>query len=154
MSAVEGNLLGATEAVRGFAGDPGQAIGLLRQQVTSIVAVQFSPLMQIEIPSSVRPPSYEAFQAYSSGLQAWVDGDYAESLRHLERAAALDTTYVVRRDKRVGATPTGLYLGQPTRRPGRRIPSDTSCGGNGARRHNPLGRDWCCRQGEPPTRGT
>ena len=109
MSAVDGNLLGATEAVRGFAGDPGQAIGLLRQQVTSIVAVQFSPLMQIEIPSSVRPPSYEAFQAYSSGLQAWVDGDYAESLRHLERASALDTTYV---RASIMAIPAYVNMGQ------------------------------------------
>jgi tetratricopeptide (TPR) repeat protein len=93
-NAIEGTILGGTEPVRGPVEDPGNAIGLLRERVTGILAARFDPLMQIEIPASVRPPSYEAFKAYSSGLSAWVDGDYAESLRHLERASALDTTYV------------------------------------------------------------
>ena len=47
----------------------------MRQQVTGIVAARFDPLMQIEIPDFAKPPNYEAFQAYSSGLSAFVDGD-------------------------------------------------------------------------------
>ena len=91
---LEGAVLGATAPVHGSVEDPGNAIGLLRERVTGILAARFDPLMQIEIPASVRPPSYQAFQAYSSGLSAWMDGDYSEALRHLERASALDTTYV------------------------------------------------------------
>jgi len=91
---MEGSVLGATEPVRGSIEDPGNAIGLLRESVTGILAARFDPLMGIEIPASVRPPSYQAFRAYSSGLSAWLEGDYSEALRHLERASALDTTYV------------------------------------------------------------
>jgi len=93
-SAIEGTILGGTQPVSGSVEDPGKAIGLMRGYVTGILAARFDPLMRIEIPASVRPPSYEAFQAYSSGLSAWVDGDFTEALRHLERASALDTTYV------------------------------------------------------------
>ena len=91
---LEGAVLGATDPVRGSVEEPGNAIGLLREAVTGILAARFDPMMQIEIPASVRPPSYQAFRAYSSGLLAWSEGDYTEALRHLERASALDTTYV------------------------------------------------------------
>ena len=93
-NATEGAVLGATEPVRGPVRDPSNAIALLRDQVTGILAARFDPLMQVEIPTFVRPPTYEAFRAYSSGLRAFVDGDWTEALRHLERASTLDTTYV------------------------------------------------------------
>jgi tetratricopeptide (TPR) repeat protein len=91
---IKGAVLGATAPVHGSVEDPGNAIGLLRERVTGILAARFDPFMRVEIPRSVRPPNYQAFQAYSSGLSAWMDGDYSEALRHLERASALDTTYV------------------------------------------------------------
>ena len=93
LDVVSGTVLGSTEPVRGTVRDPGIGIGLLRQQVTGIVAARFDPLMRVEIPASVRPPTYEAFQAYSAGMRAFVDGNYMEALRHVERASELDSTY-------------------------------------------------------------
>ncbi len=109
VNATEGAVLGATEPFRGPIQDPGNAIGLLRQQVTSIVAVQFDPLMQVEIPTFVRPPSYGAFRAYSSGLQAFLDGDWPEALRHLERASELDPAYT---RARILTIPVYVNMGQ------------------------------------------
>jgi tetratricopeptide (TPR) repeat protein len=93
LNATEGAVLGATEPVRGPVRDPSNAIALLRERVTGILAARFDPLMRVEIPTFVRPPRYEAFRAYSSGLRAFIDGDWTEALRHLERASTLDTTY-------------------------------------------------------------
>jgi tetratricopeptide (TPR) repeat protein len=50
--------------------------------------------MQAEIPAFERPPSYEAFRAYSSGARAILDGDWTEAIRNLDRASELDTTYL------------------------------------------------------------
>jgi len=105
-----GAILGASEPVRGPVQDPGIPIGLLRRRVTSIVAARFEPLMQVEIPDFERPPTYEAYQAYLAGMRAFVDGDWAEALRHLERASELDTTYV---RAMVVAIPVYSNLGRP-----------------------------------------
>ena len=110
LDATDGEVLDSTEPVRGPVQDPGTAIGLLRQRVTSILAARFDPLARTVIPAFERPPSLEALQAHTAGVRAYVDGDFTGAIRELDRALELDPTYV-----RASVMTISAYsgLGQP-----------------------------------------
>ncbi len=80
--------------VRGSASDFQTAVDSVQMQVMGALATRLSELTSWEIPPSVQPPTYEAFLAYSRGLESWSKGDYASAADVLMHAYALDTTYV------------------------------------------------------------
>ncbi len=85
--------LTAVEPARGPAGDPGVAIEAVRVQVMGALSTRLSRTIGWE-PIPARPPTYEAFQAYSRGMEEWIRGDLGASGEWFLRAYAVDSTYL------------------------------------------------------------
>ena len=82
------------DPVSGPAADPRGAIESVRAHVMGALATRLSPLAGWELPPNVRPPNYEASQAYSRGMAEWIRTDYRAAAEWFERAYRLDTTYL------------------------------------------------------------
>jgi tetratricopeptide (TPR) repeat protein len=70
---------------------PVDAIDLVRQRVLAAIA----PLDPVptHARAAVAPPTYDAYRAYVSGMEAFVRGDPAGALVHFERSATSDESY-------------------------------------------------------------
>jgi len=88
-----GTPLTAVDPARGPASDPGAAIDAVRVQVMGALSTRLSPTVGWE-PFTARPPTYEAFRAYSRGMEEWIRGDFRSSGEWFLRAYATDTTYL------------------------------------------------------------
>jgi tRNA A-37 threonylcarbamoyl transferase component Bud32/TolB-like protein/tetratricopeptide (TPR) repeat protein len=89
-----GMSLGAVEMVRGSIADPREAIAILRDRVMGVLATRLRPGTAWEIPASVQPPTYEAYQDYVRGNELWVQRRYLEAARSYMRAYEADTTFL------------------------------------------------------------
>jgi len=94
MDVTSGTRFATVQPIRGPASDLQAAVDSVRTQVMGALATRLSELTAWEIPPTVQPPTYEAFLAYSHGLESWSKGDYAGAADALLHAYALDTTYV------------------------------------------------------------
>jgi tetratricopeptide (TPR) repeat protein/TolB-like protein len=86
--------LGAIEPVRGPVGDPGPAIESVRDRVMGVLATRLRRGTAWEVPASVQPPTYEAFQQYARGNELWVQGRYADAAEAYLQAYEADTTFL------------------------------------------------------------
>jgi tetratricopeptide (TPR) repeat protein len=57
------------------------------------LAVRFDERLALTPGSALRPPTYDAYQAFDRGVQHFVDQRYAEAAPEFRSAAALDTTF-------------------------------------------------------------
>ncbi len=89
-----GTRFAAVQPIRGPASDLQAAVDSVRMKVMGTLATRLSELTAWEIPPTVQPPTYEAFLAYSRGMESWTKGDYASAADALMHAYALDTMYV------------------------------------------------------------
>lgn len=91
----DGRVLATIAPVAAPAAQPVDAVDRLRQRVLAAIA----PLDAT--PSHARaaapPPSFEAYRAYLTGMEAFVGNDPAGALRHFDRAASEDETYAMPR---------------------------------------------------------
>jgi tetratricopeptide (TPR) repeat protein/tRNA A-37 threonylcarbamoyl transferase component Bud32 len=89
----DGSILGTVGPVVGTVGAPTELVARLGKQVVGTLAA----LLDQDIGSwepTVQPATYEAYEAYSEGFEAylWEEG-YAEAARNFERAATADSTF-------------------------------------------------------------
>ena len=89
----DGSILGTVGPVVGSVGAPSELVARLGKQVVGTLA----SLLDQDIGSwepTVQPATYEAYEAYGEGFEAylWEEG-YAEAARNFERAATADSTF-------------------------------------------------------------
>jgi DNA-binding SARP family transcriptional activator/TolB-like protein/tetratricopeptide (TPR) repeat protein len=67
------------------------------EQLSTRIRAALAPLVEEDshARAGMTPPSYEAYRAYVSGMEAFVGRDLEGSLRHMQRAAAEDSTYAM-----------------------------------------------------------
>jgi serine/threonine-protein kinase len=88
----DGRLLGTVGPTVGSIGARRELVGRLGQEIVAALA----PLLDQEFGSwepAAQPATYEAYEAYNEGLEAYLRGEHAEAARHFERAAAADPTF-------------------------------------------------------------
>jgi serine/threonine-protein kinase len=89
----DGSVLQTVGPVGGSVDAPSELVARLGRQVVGTLA----SLLDRDIGSwepTVQPATYEAYEAYSEGLEAYVwEEGHAEAARHFERAAAADSTF-------------------------------------------------------------
>jgi DNA-binding SARP family transcriptional activator len=88
-------LLRSIEPVVADAREPRAAIAALRQRVTAALAAILDPKLSGWTGIASQPPSYEAYQAFAAGADAWERFDGREALRQFYHAASLDSTYTL-----------------------------------------------------------
>jgi tetratricopeptide (TPR) repeat protein len=86
----QGKLIYAVEPVSGTREAPMQVLEALRQRVLGVVAAHFGSVLPLPL---MRPPLFEAYREYVAGLELFGE-DYAQSVRHFERAAEIDPDFV------------------------------------------------------------
>ena len=82
-------------SVRAGVHTPMPAIELLRQKTLAVLASQLDPRLAAAAAVQSSPPSYEAYKAFSEGLDSWYRRDGGPALEHFLRAYALDSTYTL-----------------------------------------------------------
>jgi serine/threonine-protein kinase len=96
--AERGSLLGSVQPVHGPADNPLQALAEVRDQISGLLAVTFDERLAPSVGAASRPPSYEAYRAFSDGMERYTQATTADEWRdavpYFARAYALDTTFV------------------------------------------------------------
>jgi tetratricopeptide (TPR) repeat protein len=89
----DGSVLQTVGPVSGSVNAPSELVARLGRQVVGTLASVLDQDLGSWEPT-VQPATYEAYEAYSEGLEAylWEEG-HAEAARHFERAAAADPTF-------------------------------------------------------------
>lgn len=94
LDAGSGRLLAAVDGVRGDPSDPMPAIDELRRRTLGAVGFHFDTRVDSIMTSAHRPPSYEAYLAFATGLDHRERFEWRQSVASFRRAFALDTTFV------------------------------------------------------------
>jgi tetratricopeptide (TPR) repeat protein len=86
--------LGTVEPTRAPLATPGEAIEAAREGVMGVLATRLRRGTAWEVPSSVQPPTYQAFQHYAQGMELWVQERYDEAADWFTQAYEADTTFL------------------------------------------------------------
>jgi serine/threonine-protein kinase len=108
-----GRLLRAVDPVVGDARRPTTALDRVRQQVTGALSTLYDPRLAGMASTAMRPPSYEAYEAFMRGVALELDQhDMAAALPYYVRAAALDPGFAT---AHIWAIFGFINVGEPTR---------------------------------------
>jgi tetratricopeptide (TPR) repeat protein len=91
----EGVLLGAIDPVAAPLAVPEEAVELLGQRVTGLLARRRSPRYRRMSAVGTRAPAYGAFQEFVRGMDAMLRLDFVGSIGNFSEALARDTTFVM-----------------------------------------------------------
>jgi hypothetical protein len=120
--APQARFLRAIEPVSGPLAQPTEAVERLRQRVTAQLAALLDPKLSGMAWNTIEPPTYEAYRAFMLGLERFYRLEYPETITHLTRAAALDSSGASR-------PPTRRSSGPPcVQQPGRYAEADLVAG--------------------------
>ncbi|HEU5182918.1 MAG TPA: BTAD domain-containing putative transcriptional regulator [Gemmatimonadaceae bacterium] len=86
-------ILRGIDGIRGPRSDPMTAIDELRRRTVGAVAFHFDARLEPVIPDAVRPPSYEAYQAFAAGMDQRGQRGPREALEYFHKAFALDSSF-------------------------------------------------------------
>jgi serine/threonine-protein kinase len=86
-------LVRSISPVVGVAGDPRAAVEALRQHVIAALATVIDSRLNEWAGLASQPPSYETYQEFAAGYEAFFQLRARDALQHLYRAAALDSTF-------------------------------------------------------------
>lgn len=75
--------------------EPAPGLELLRARVMGSLALNFNDLLEGHAAQAESPPDYEAYQAFSRGIEAYISSDWEESVEHFENARRLDPTFAL-----------------------------------------------------------
>jgi DNA-binding SARP family transcriptional activator/tetratricopeptide (TPR) repeat protein len=92
--AATGRVLGAIGAIGAPLDAPLEAIDGLRERVLLALA-PLSDARDTHVRLARAPPSYEAYRAYVTGFESFIQLDFPMALRHFERAAAADSAFLM-----------------------------------------------------------
>ena len=90
-----GELLRAIGEITAPVERPKEAVETLRQRTTGALATVLDPLLSSWASAASQPPSYEAYQLYADGMDAFFSHSLKVAAENFHRAAALDTTFSV-----------------------------------------------------------
>jgi DNA-binding SARP family transcriptional activator/TolB-like protein len=89
-----GSALHPLEPVFGDPGEPRPAIAVLREHIMAVLAEAVDPRLSALASAAGQPPRYDAYLAFSAGVEIFYGGRRArDALPYFQRAAALDSTY-------------------------------------------------------------
>src|SRR5213593_3992045 len=92
---VRGRILHSLEPVLGRAQEPRPALTLLRERIMAVLAEAVDVRLR-DLPVAGQPPRYDAYLAFSTGVEIFYGGRQARAaLLYFQRAAALDSTYAL-----------------------------------------------------------
>jgi DNA-binding SARP family transcriptional activator/TolB-like protein len=87
-------VLDSFDPARAPRSEPTAALGPLRQRITGRVALRldgrFVGLLSVTDPA---PPTYEAYEAYITGVELFFGGRYRDAIRELDRARQADSSF-------------------------------------------------------------
>ncbi|HYC30843.1 MAG TPA: hypothetical protein VEB59_01070, partial [Gemmatimonadales bacterium] len=86
-----GKLVGAVEPVRAPAAQPGAALPPVRARLMGLLALSRDP----RVIYAEEPPVYAAYQAFSRGMDAYLQDDYRSALAAFQTAYSTDSTFVL-----------------------------------------------------------
>jgi hypothetical protein len=89
-----GEAIATLDPVVAPVGDPTAAIEMLRRRTLGVLATHLDPALSQWARSASRPPSFEAYRAFSEGREAFDRDDYPGAIAQYLRASAIDTGYV------------------------------------------------------------
>jgi DNA-binding SARP family transcriptional activator/tetratricopeptide (TPR) repeat protein len=90
----DGTILHALPPVSAHAESALDAIGLLRGQVLVLLADRLDPRLAFFETRLRKPPSYEAYRAYTEGLETFLAEDFVGAAARFDHAAELDSTFL------------------------------------------------------------
>src|SRR3989475_237528 len=92
---VRGRILHSLEPVLGRPEEPRPALTLLRERIMAVLAEAVDARLR-DLPVAGQPPRYDAYLAFSTGVEIFYGGREARAaLPYFQRAAALDSTYAL-----------------------------------------------------------
>src|SRR5947208_192334 len=92
---VRGRILHSLEPVLGRAQEPRPALTLPRERIMAVLAEAVDVRLR-DLPVAGQPPRYDAYLAFSTGVEIFYGGRQARAaLPYFQRAAALDSTYAL-----------------------------------------------------------
>ncbi len=90
-----GSVLRPLDAVFGDPHEPRRALTILRERIMAVLAQAVDPRLSA-LPPAGQPPRYDAYLAFSTGVDIFYGGRRArDALPYFQRAVALDSTYVL-----------------------------------------------------------
>jgi serine/threonine-protein kinase len=89
-----GELVGALDPVIGPADSASSTVGTLREQLMGFLAARLDERLAGFAGVSGAAPTFEAYQAFSEGMDAYISNDNAAAVPHFFRAYQLDSSYV------------------------------------------------------------
>jgi TolB-like protein/tetratricopeptide (TPR) repeat protein len=89
-----GRPLGSIQPVHGPADDPVGPVQEVRDQIAGLLAVTRDERLAPSVGAASRPPSYEAYRAFSDGMELYVREQWADAVPYFARGYALDSTFV------------------------------------------------------------
>src|SRR5882672_644293 len=93
---VRGRILHTLDPVLGDPREPRPALTLLRDRIMAALAAAVDPRLGALASGAGQPPRYDAYLAFSAGVEVFYGGRRArDALPYLLRAAALDSTYAL-----------------------------------------------------------
>jgi tetratricopeptide (TPR) repeat protein len=75
--------------------EPAPGLELLRSRVMGSLALGLDGRLEGHAAQNESPPDYEAYQAFSRGMDAYTRSDWAESVAYFEEARMLDPTFAL-----------------------------------------------------------
>lgn len=93
--ASRGELVGSLPPVRGPPDTPETTIERLRERVMGLLALSIDERLAEVTASAADPPSFEAYRAFNRGLDAYIQGRFADAVPHLRQAHDRDSTFVL-----------------------------------------------------------
>ena len=89
-----GSVLHPLEPVFGDPHEPRAALKVLRERIMAVLAEAGDPRLSALVSVAGQPPRYDAYRAFSAGVEIFYGGRRArDALPYFQRAAALDSTY-------------------------------------------------------------
>ena len=86
--------LGLIQPVHGPGDNPVGALQEVRDQIAGLLAVTRDERLAPSVGAASRPPSYEAYRAFSDGMEHYVRQEWHQAVPYFARAYALDATFV------------------------------------------------------------
>lgn len=94
VDAVRGTFLSIPAPVEASADRLLDAIAELREWVVTVLAPRHDPRAG-HVRAASKPPSFQAYQAYVEGIEAFIRGDWPSARRRFDRSAAIEPSYAL-----------------------------------------------------------